>query len=288
VYDPVAKDVLNGFKTSFDDLPPVHDIVYENGKIWIVNSSEAGVPPEIKAYNSKTYVQELNTQFFCEKHKEVSSGIENISVDYQPPIRFRILTKDGRELVYNPSDDKFFPSSIELEKYYRETDTTASALFALGKEENSDKRKKLYYVTGPKYDLYFSMFWIDEIVKQNISAFKKLTASEILPGKVFIEGELLYSDDEIAVIIHQDVVGKKANRMLTCIDKSGKELWTIQQKELFDKMKASEDDSMTEMSFLRTQLAVQRMGGDVILIFKPAGAIGFQIADGKKLWEYKD
>jgi hypothetical protein len=30
------------------------------------------------------------------------------------------------------------------------------------------------------------------------------------------------------------------------------------------------------------------MGGDVILIFKPAGAIGFQIADGKKLWEYKD
>jgi hypothetical protein len=287
VYDPASKDVLNGFKTSFDDLPPVSDIIYENGKIWIVNSSSDGVPPEIRAYNSENYQQILNTQSFCEKNKELAAGIINVSVDNQKPVRFRISTKDGRELVYNPSDDKFFPNTIEFEKYYKQNDSTASGIFALVNEENSDKRKKLYYITGPKYDLYFSTSWAQEIVKQNMSAFKSMKPVEILPDKVFIEGNVLYTDDEIAVIVHQDNVGKTSNRMLTCVDKSGKELWTVQQKDLFDELKGKDDDSRTEMFFLRTQLDAQRAGNVVVFIYKPAGAIGFQVADGKKLWEYE-
>ncbi|MBN8570918.1 MAG: hypothetical protein J0M18_14915 [Ignavibacteria bacterium] len=287
VYDPASKDVLNGFKTSFDDLPPVSDIIYENGKIWLVNSSSEGVPPEIRAYNSENYQQILNTQSFCEKNKELAAGIINVSVDNQKPVRFRISTKDGRELVYNPSDDKFFPNTIEFEKYYKLNDSTASGIFALVNEENSDKRKKLYYITGPKYDLYFSTSWAQEIVKQNMSAFKSMKPVEILPDKVFIEGNVLYTDDEIAVIVHQDNVGKTSNRMLTCVDKSGKELWTVQQKDLFDELEGKDDDSRTEMFFLRTQLDAQRAGNVVVFIYKPAGAIGFQVADGKKLWEYE-
>lgn len=287
VYDPASKDVLNGFKTSFDDLPPVSDIIYENGKIWIVNSSSDGVPPEIRAYNSENYQQILNTQSFCEKNKELAAGIINVSVDNQKPVRFRISTKDGRELVYNPSDDKFFPNTIEFEKYYKQNDSTASGIFALVNEENSDKRKKLYYITGPKYDLYFSTSWAQEIVKQNMSAFKSMKPVEILPDKVFIEGNVLYTDDEIAVIVHQDNVGKTSNRMLTCVDKSGKELWTVQQKDLFDELEGKDDDSRTEMFFLRTQLDAQRAGNVVVFTYKPAGAIGFQVADGKKLWEYE-
>ncbi len=287
VYDPASKDVLNGFKTSFDDLPPVSDIIYEKGKVWLVNSSSEGVPPEIRAYNSENYQQILNTQSFCEKNKELAAGIINVSVDNQKPVRFRISTKDGRELVYNPSDDKFFPNTIEFEKYYKLNDSTASGIFALVNEENSDKRKKLYYITGPKYDLYFSTSWAQEIVKQNMSAFKSMKPVEILPDKVFIEGNVLYTDDEIAVIVHQDNVGKTSNRMLTCVDKSGKELWTVQQKDLFDELEGKDDDSRTEMFFLRTQLDAQRAGNVVVFIYKPAGAIGFQVADGKKLWEYE-
>ncbi|MBS1493525.1 MAG: hypothetical protein JST55_08440 [Bacteroidetes bacterium] len=288
VYDPISKDVLNGFKTSYDELPPVADIFYEKGKIWLVNSSSDGIPPEINVYNAENYQQELNTKTFCDKNKELAAGIINVSVDNQKPVRFRISTKDGRELVYNPSDDKFFSNTVEFEKYYKQNDSTASGIFALVNEENSDKRKKLFYITGPKYDLYFSTSWAQEIVKENMSAFKSMKPTEILPGKVFIEGNVLFTDDEIAVIIHQDNVGKTSNRILTCVDKSGKELWSVQQKDLFDELKGREDDSMTEMSFLRTQLTAQRMGDTVILIYKPVGAIGFQLADGKKLWEYED
>lgn len=287
VYDPINEDIVNVFKTSYDDLPPEPDIIYEKEKIWVVNSSSDGVLPEIKAYNSENYQQILNTQSFCEKNKELASGIENISVDNQQPARFRISTKDGRELVYNPSDDKFFLNTIEFEKYYKQNDSTSSGIFALANEENSDKRKKLFYITGPKYDLYFSTSWAEEIVKQNIGAFKNMKPVEILSGKVFIEGNVLFTDDEIAVIVHQDNVGKTSNRMLTCVDKSGKELWTVQQKDLFDELEGKDDDSRTEMSFLRTQLDAQRAGNVVVFIYKPVGAIGFQLANGKKLWEYE-
>jgi len=287
VYDPVDEKVINGFKTSYDDLPPVSDIVYEKEKIWLVNSSSEGVPPEIRAYNSENYQQILNTQSFCEKNKELAAGIISVSVDNQKPVRFRISTKDGKEIVYNPSDDKFFPNTIEFEKYYKQNDSTASGIFALVNEENSDKRKKLYYITGPKYDLYFSTSWADEIVKQNMSAFKSMKPVEILPDKVFIEGNVLFTDDEIAVIVHQDNVGKTSNRMLTCVEKSGKELWTVQQKDLFDELEGKDDDSRTEMFFLRTQLDAQRAGNVVVFIYKSVGAIGFQLADGKKLWEYE-
>lgn len=288
IYDPIEEDILNGFKTTYDDLPPVSDIIYEKGKIWVVNSASDGVPPEIRVYSSENYLQEMSTKIFCEKTKELSSGIENVSVDYQYPAKLRISTKDGRELVYSIPDDKFFPSSIELEKYYKQIDTTVSGIFALGNEDNSDKRKKLYYITGPKYELSFSYSWTEEIVKQNIGAFKNMKAIELLPGKVFIEGAVLYSDDEIGVIVHQDNVGKNANRMLTCVDKSGKELWTVQQEDLFDDIKGRDDDSATEMSFLIHQLAVQRFGDEVIFIYKPMGAMGFQLTTGKKLWEFVD
>lgn len=286
VYDPINDDIVNGFKTSYEDLPPEPHIIYEKEKIWVVNSSSDGVPPAIKVYDSKNYKEILNTQSFCEKNKELSSGIENLSADNQYPPKLRISTKDGREVVYCIPDDKFFPNSIELEKYYKQIDTTVSGIFSLTNEENSGKRKKLYYVTGPKYELYFSYSWTEEIVKQNISAFKNLKASEMLPGKVFIEGEILFTDDEFVVIVHQDNVGKNANRMLTCIDKSGKELWTAQQEDLFDEMEATED-SRTDMSVMVHNLAAQRAGDVVVFIFKPVGAIGFELATGKKLWEFE-
>jgi len=287
VYSPEEEEIINGFKTSFDGIPPAADIIYDKGKIWIVNSSSEGVPPGINIYNSESYQQEMNTKSFCEKNNEVSSGIENVSVDSRMPAKLRIYTKDGRELLYSIQDDKFFPSSIELEKYYKQNDTILSGAFVLVEEENSDKRKKLYYLTGAKYELSFSYGWAKEIIKQNITAFRNLKAVELLPEKVFIEGEVLYTDDEVSVIIHQNNAGKNAERMLTCIDKSGKELWTIQQEDLFDEMEGREDETISDMSFLRNQLTAQRFNNAIILIYKPIGAMGFEIASGKKLWEFE-
>lgn len=287
VYDPLSKDVDEAFKTSYDDLPPSSSIVTEKGKIWVVTSYKPA-PPEINVYNAEDYKKVMDINSFCGKSKELSAGIEDVSVDDGPPAKLRISTKDGREIIYSIPDDKFFANTIELGKYYTENDSSVSSIFTLDNELNSDKRKNLYYFTGPKYRLFFSSFNGEDFIRNKSNGFNQLSAVEILPDKVFIEGELLYTDAEIAVVLHQNSIGKISDRMLTCADKSGKELWTIQQKDLFDKMRGKEDDSMTEMSFMRTQCAAQRIGNLVAFLYKRQGAMGFDLSTGKKLWEYED
>ena len=45
--------------------------------------------------------------------------------------------------------------------------------------------------------------------------------------KVFLEGIIYYTDQDCAIIIHLDKLGKESNRLMTCVDlKTGKEKWT--------------------------------------------------------------
>lgn len=285
VYDPLSKEVLNAFKTSYDDLPPAVEIVYEKGKIWVVttNSSKAA---ELNAYSSEDYKPVLDLNSFCSKSKELSAGIEKLSLEKGPPPRINITTKDGKELVYAITEDKFFPTTSDYEKYYKANDTSYSGMFKMEKEKNSDKRNKIFYITGPKYMLYFSHPQPSYLLESKSSFYAKLDAYDILPDKAYIEGELLFSDDEIAIILHQDKIGKNSNRMLSCVDKKGKEMWTIQQKDLYDKMKGDEDNPFSDMFFLKVNMSAQRMGNIVIMVFKPEGAMGFDLTSGNKVWEF--
>jgi hypothetical protein len=158
----------------------------------------------------------------------------------------------------------------------------------LEREPNSDKRKKLYYIWGPKGELYFSSPRPESIVQSKGRADEKLNGKILVPDKAFIDGELLYFDDDIAVIIHQDNIGKNANRMLTCVDKSGKELWTAGQDVLFDDIKATDKNAFSDMFFMKSKFDVQRSGNTVMFLFKPEGAIAFDLSSGKKLWEFDD
>lgn len=285
VYDPLSKDVLNAFKTNYDDLPPVPEIEYHKGKIWVVISNSKG-PSELNVYSTENYQQVLNTQTFCEKSKELSAGIEKVYIDNRKPFRLRISTKDGKELIYAVEDDKFFNNVPDYGKYFKEKDTSYTGEFLMDREKNSDKRKKIYYVTGPKYQLYFSTVYPSQALEYKGSTYQKLEVVDLFPDKAFVEGELLYSDNEIAVILHQDKIGKNSNRMLSCVNKDGKEMWTIQQEDLYDKMKGDEDNSLTDMFFLRGYMSAQRMGNIIVMMFKPEGAMGFDLPSGKKVWEF--
>jgi hypothetical protein len=175
-----------------------------------------------------------------------------------------------------------------MSKYYKEHDSTQASIFTLEDERNSNKRKKLYYITGPKGELYFSSPRGESLVEHQGRNREKLHAELMVPDKAFIDGELLYFDDEIAVIIHQDNVTKNTNRMLSCVDKSGKELWTIKQEDLFDEIKGEEDEAFSDMFFIKGYMSAQRSGNVVVFIFRPEGAMGFELASGKKLWEFTE
>lgn len=286
VYDPNSKKVVEGFKTDFDYLPQTPEIIYDSGKVWVIASLNG--PAYIKAYSADTYQEVINTQSFCNKNKDLAAGIDKIYVDRSLPVRLNITTKDGRNVVYCLKEDKFYPNFGAMQRYYEEHDSSRASIFTLENEQSSNKRKNLYFISGLKSDLYFSSPKGARIIEDKGRNKNNLSAAMLLPDRAFIEGELLYFDDEIAVIIHQDNVGKNANRMLTCVDKSGKELWTIPPGELFDDIKATEKNSFSDMFFMKDKFAVQRAGNTVVFIFKPEGAIGFDLSSGKKLWTYED
>lgn len=285
VYDPVSKEVLNGFKTDKDYLPETPVIMYNDGKIWVI--TERG-PATVFAYNSEIYSEVINSQSFCSMAPELSAGIEKIYVDKSLPVRLDVTARDGRKVFYVIKDNKFFKDFSQMRNYYAQNDSSLSAIFMLENEQNSDKRKKLYLVSGPVSELYFSSPRPQSIISHKGSRDYKLSA-ELLDGdKAFIEGELLYFDNDIAVIIHQDNIGKNANRMLTCVAKNGKELWTAGPDVLFEDIKATEKNSFSDMFFMKSKFEVQRSGNTVMFLYKPEGAIAFDLTTGKKLWEFED
>ena len=287
VYDPVSEKVLKGYYTDLEYLPASPEMLFMNGKVWVITPS-INAPPFINIYNPDTFEEIMNTQSFCAQNPELSAGLEKLSVERNKPVRMTLTAKDGKEVIYSVADEMFFDDYPALTKYYKEHEKTVN-IFTLEAEKNSTSRKVLYYITGPASQLYFSSPRGQNIFEyKGSSSYKDMTAELIAPGKAFLESELLYFDDEIAVVIHQDNIGKTADRMLTCVNKDGKELWTIPQSELFDEIKVKESDAFSVIFFMKDKMSVQRSGNTVVFIYKPEGAIAFDLSSGKKLWEFEE
>lgn len=287
VYDPVSESVLKGYYTELDYLPASPEMFFINGKVWVITPS-LNAPPFVNAYNPDTFDEILNTQSFCAQNPQLTAGLEKLYVDRSLPIRMNLTAKDGKEIIYSVQYEKFFDDYAALSKYYKENDKNVN-IFTLEAEKNSQARKVLYYINGPASKLYFSSPRGQYIAENEKSkSYEGMTSVPILHEKAFLESELLYFDDDIAVVIHQDNVGKTADRMLTCVDKSGKELWTIPQSELFDEIKVKESDAFSVIFFMKSKMSAQRSGNTVVFIYKPEGAMAFDLPTGKKLWEFEE
>lgn len=287
VYDPLSETVLKGYSTSLDYLPASPEMFYMNGKVWVITPS-VNAPPFVNAYNPDTYDEVINTQSFCAQNPQLSAGLEKLYVERNLPVRMVLTAKDGKEVMYSLKDEMFFDDYAALMKYYKEKDKNVN-IFTLEAEKNSSSRKVLYYISGPASKLYFTHPKGQYIIDDGKSrSYEGMSAALMAPGKAFLESELLYFDDDIAVVIHQDNVGKNANRMLTCVDKSGKELWTIHQEELFDEIEVKESDAFSVIFFMKSRMSAQRSGNTVVFSFKPEGAMAFELNSGKKLWEFEE
>ena len=119
----------------------------------------------------------------------------------------------------------------------------------------------------------------------NMEFFVGATA-EPTTDKVYLEGILYYHDEDCAIIIYLDQLGKKSNRIMTCVDiKTGKEKWTVQQDDLFKQMKIDENgDAFSSLFFTKDKIEVKRQGNLVVLQLEGQGLMGFDFETGKKLW----
>jgi len=245
-----------------------------------IGSTEAG----IFVYDPLTGDEKLNTKSFLEKYG--LSGIGKMYTLDKPP-SLNIETRDGRKVVFDIINSKLYDNSSDFRNSFKKDDKTIS-IFALGYEKSGEEaRKKLFYVTGPRSNLYERN--IPESYFTSESTLKFFTKSEakvLLKDKIFLEGEMLYQDDDCCFIFHQDQVGSNAERMLTCVDSEGSVLWTAStERNLFTKLRASDKESTSGMFFIKHSVHVNKSGNLVLFSYDRFGFIGFDYKSGEKLFQ---
>lgn len=291
IYDPETKEVLKKITTEYDGPPPTPEMFSYAGNVWIVSGSFRENEPLINVYDAASGDLVMDTKEFISKHQRFSAGISELRYEDRPA-RLTIKTKDGLDQVYLVEKDTVFKNNSDYMKYTETTTSGNATMYSLISEEGVSERKVLYRITGPAGKVFGSH--IPESMLDDASYIMKhynSTAEPITPGKIYLEGELLYFDDEGVVIIYQDQLGKRADRLLSRIDKDGNIKWTksTANDELFEALKLDEDKNpFGKMFFMKSNLKGERGGNMFIFKLKDVGIMCFDWETGKQVWEMED
>jgi hypothetical protein len=207
-------------------------------------------------------------------------------VETEKPVNIRFKTKDGRsDQVLDFETGKIYDGWAKYNEAMGSKDTAMNTLFALGSKNNAP-RKNLYLVTGPKNKVSKAddvKSYLDN--PSSLKFFSNATSKPLLPDKGFIEGMIIYEDDDACVIIHQDIADKDSDRRLTCIDASGKMRWEITQEELFEEARVDKDNAFSSAFFMKDKFGAMVQSGVFVFKLEGTGIMGFDYSTGKKLWE---
>jgi hypothetical protein len=284
IYDPYNEKTIFNESKRFDAYPPTPKLFLNDNELWSVNSESGSGRPGINVFNPLTGSEISNTESFIEKYPELKSGISRIYA-YDVPPRLDIETRDGRKFFFDITSNKMYTGYAE---YKKTLSNSKISIFALGVENSSENaRKRLFIVTGPESSL--SERHVEENYFSNLSTVKFITKSDakvLIEDKIFLEGVLLYQDDESCFVFYQNQTGANAERFLSCINKEGTLVWTAStEKDLFAKLKASDKESASSMFFIKSTVHVSSSGNLVLLSQDRVGFIGFDYKTGKVLFK---
>ena len=286
VIDPNDMKVIKKTKTEFDDIITTTNLVYSNDKVYQITYGYGKNEPKIVVCNAETGDKILDSKDFVEKYSELSSGLADLHYDKKENI-LRITTKDGRnDVTYSLENETMYPSYSKYRENL-ENDSTKGTAFVMASENSSGPRKVLYLVRGTKGTLRNNLSSLDSYVsnESTLEFFVKGATAEKMSNKIFLEGIIYHQDNDCAVIIHVSQIGKKADRIMTCIDNTGKEKWSVTQEQLFNKMKVDEEkDSFSSIFFTKDKIGVNRSGNLIVLKLDGEGIMGFDYNSGKKLF----
>ena len=288
VYDPAAQKILKKIKTEQQDVITTMNIFYNNGKVYVVTGGYHDNEPKVEIYDAISSEIIMDTKQFAAKYPILSGGISNIRYDEKGDyIDFE--TKDGRkQITYGIESEKMYDNFADFDKDKENLQNIVSVVALSPEQGSGNSRKKLFRLTGKEGSINRKLSSVESfpISQGAITSYDSITA-EPLGDRVYLEGIIYHQDKDCAIFIHLDVLGKKSNRMMTCVDiKTGKEKWTVQQDDMFKKMKIDENsDSFSSLFFTKDKIKVRRSGNLVILEMKGEGLIGFDYDTGKQLWK---
>ncbi len=287
IIDPETQKVISKTKTLYEDIITQIDLVYYDGKVWSFTREYGENEPKIEAFNSETGEKVMDTKQFISKFPELSAGLTEAHYN-KDDFNLKMKTKDGKEKIYSIAEGKLYKDLADFTNSQSKDSTIISIPILAPEDNSSGPRKKLIIATGPKVS-----------INQNKSSLVSLTKKEDYMEKhykikvksvsenIYLEGIIYFNDNDCAVIIYLDQLGKKSNRIMTCIDlKTGDEKWTVSKDMLFKQMKIDEeDDVFSSLFFTKSNIDVKRSGNLVILQLKGKGIMGFDYNSGKKLFE---
>lgn len=285
IYDPVTEEVIKEWETPYPDIPRDMDLYYENGNIWMAGRPSSDYEPAILKYNAETGEQIYNTDTFIEAFPELSAGIVDLYTR-EFPERYEIKTADGLEFIFVLENEKIFKNNQEMEEYFSPENDKTVTVFGLGDDNNSNTRKKIYLLTGPYPQIGD---WVTGSCNAHLSAPDTLeffcdSTAKLLSDQVFLEAKILYQDEETAVVLHQDSIGRDAKRFLTAIDTSGITVWEIPQEEMFNEIAYNPDDPFTQLFFMQSDIKAEKAGDIFLFILDGIGVDAFDYKTGQKLW----
>jgi len=157
----------------------------------------------------------------------------------------------------------------------------------MARDDGGGARKKLVLVSAPRGKLLDNASSLEIYAADDHQlAFFVGATGKRLSDTIFLEGIIYHQDEDCAIIIYLDRIGKKANRFMTCYDlAAGRALWTVKPDRMFEEMKIDEEeDSFSSFFFTKDNIKVRRSGNLVVLQLKGVGLMGFDYRTGKKLW----
>lgn len=271
-YNPYEKKVIKKLVFKFDDLPPNIEIFAFNKKIYILGKDFRKNKSFVRIIDETTYEILNDESSIVNKFTELSAGISEITIDSKHKYQnAKLITKDGLTFYYIFQYDKLvkdintFSPEATTELVPPETEIT---YFAMSKDEF---RKTIYTVTGLKQNSWTKWaenFGVDENNTHEGVINKKLN------DKIYLNGFIIFQSDKYAVILHQKEISKSSERIITAIDTNGNEIFTLNQNDLFSKLKLKEDDPFREIFFIKNDISAD-ISNDEVFTFslKKAGLL---------------
>ncbi len=280
-FDPASEEVRHQQVISYPDLPPQAELVHSGAWVWLVGPERGDTPPTLRAYDSSTHAQVLDTAGFVRRHKQaIGAGITELDLAREP-LRLELTTRDGRELTYLFGEDVVV--SDEDLQARKPASAEVVTRYVLGRERSGTDRYRLFRVTGPRSRVR-SSWSAEQLSDPGRLAFRECAAEPLSPEAVYLDPILLHQDADGAVLIHQDAIGKSARRSLTLVGRDGRARWTVPPAELFEELMVTPDDSFSSTFFVKSRLDVVRAGDAYLLSLKKVGLLAFDGRTGKTRW----
>ncbi len=288
VYDPVGKTVVAKFRNPLESVLIEAWMACVGGRVWVMTGAYQDNPPRILVYETNPPRLSRETKDVTARFPELSSGLVRLRFA-DDPARVVMDTRDGRSgLALSLVDERLYPSESSLLAARAAAEEERVSRFALGPEDGSGPRRVLFRVTAPRARLLGSTLEAAVQDARSLAVSTEGTVERLLPGRVFIDGRILYQDAESCLVLHQDAAGPTANRLLTFVDAGGGERWTTPPGALFEEMKLdTRSNPFSEMFFLSKRIRLSRRGRLLLLQLNDVGIMGLERETGRKLWEMK-